>query len=67
METLSNYERVAAYVVDHPGCTVTQVERGVHLRDAGSTWGYLIDAERAGLIRSEHPPGEPWRFYGVES
>lgn len=61
-----NYELVAAWIADHPGCTVTQVERGVPVRDAGSTWGYLIEAEKAGLIRMEHPHGEPWRFYGVE-
>jgi len=63
---MSNHEAVATWVAKHPGCTVTEVVRGVPIRDAGATWGLLIDAERASLISMDNSDGGKWHFYPSE-
>ncbi len=60
-----NAEACAAFLARHPGATVSAVGDGLGSRDAAATWSVLLEAERLGLIRAEHPEGEPWRFYAA--
>lgn len=59
---MTRSERLAAFVSEHPGCTVTAIVEAMGC-DGAQAWENICDAERDGLIRSVKPDGEPWGFW----